>query len=55
MMKAAEQDYGYAQFKMGDYYFFGCGPCLEDNKKAMNSTWSFGGQNGDKRLQKSVL
>jgi TPR repeat protein len=35
MMKAAEQDYGYAQFKMGDYYFFGCGPCLEDNKKAM--------------------
>ena len=23
MMKAAEQDYGYAQFKMGDYYFFG--------------------------------
>ena len=35
MMKAAEQDYGYAQFKMGDYYFFGCGPCLEDNKKAV--------------------
>ena len=25
----------YAQFKMGDYYFFGCGPCLEDNKKAV--------------------
>lgn len=35
MMKAAEQDYGYAQFKMGDYYFFGCGPCLEDNKTAV--------------------
>ena len=29
------EDYGYAQFKMGDYYFFGCGPCLEDNKKAV--------------------
>ena len=35
MTRAAEQDYGYAQFKMGDYYFFGCGPCLEDNKKAV--------------------
>lgn len=36
MTRAAAQDYGYAQFKMGDYYFFGCGPCLEDNKKAWN-------------------
>ena len=35
MTRAAAQDYGYAQFKMGDYYFFGCGPCLEDNKKAV--------------------
>ena len=24
-------------------------------KLGMNSTWSFGGQNGDKRLQKSAL
>ena len=36
MMKAAEQDYGYAQFKMGDYYFFGCGPCLKIIKRQWN-------------------
>ena len=35
MTKAAEQDYGYAQFKMGDYYFFGYGACPEDNKQAV--------------------
>lgn len=35
MTRAAELGYGYAQFKMGDYYFFGFGPCLEDNKQAV--------------------
>ena len=35
MTKAAELNYGYAQFKMGDYYFYGYGPCLEDNKQAV--------------------
>lgn len=35
MAQAAELGYGYAQYKMGDYYFFGYGPCLEDNKKAV--------------------
>lgn len=35
MTKAAEQNYGYAQFKMGDYFFFGYGACPEDNKQAV--------------------
>ena len=35
--------------------FFCLGPSGSGKSFHMNSTWSFGGQNGDKRLQKSVL
>ena len=35
MTRAAETNYAYAQFKMGDYYFYGYGPCMEDNKQAV--------------------
>lgn len=35
MMQAANMDYGYAQFKLGEYYFNGYGSCLEDNKTAL--------------------
>ena len=35
IQQAADMDYGYAQFKMGDYFLFGYGTCLEDNKQAV--------------------
>ncbi|MBC8592023.1 SEL1-like repeat protein [Oscillospiraceae bacterium N12] len=35
MKRAADMNYSYAQFKMGDYYFYGYGPCMEDNKQAV--------------------